>query len=80
MLNREIYLNDPLENRLANNGVAEVKDDLSEQALNTLRYELKTFVCEGEYQAGMDKILSTYLRNLGSNHEQPGVWISGFFG
>lgn len=80
MLNRDIYLNDPLENDLANNGVAEVKDDLSEQALNTLRYELKTFVCEGEYQAGMDKILSTYLRNLGSNHEQPGVWISGFFG
>lgn len=80
MLNRDIYQLDPLQNRLANNGVAEVKDDLSEQALNTLHYELQTFVCDGEYQLGMDKILSMYLRNLDSNHEQPGVWISGFFG
>jgi hypothetical protein len=80
MLNRDIYQLDPLKNRLANNGVAQVKDDLSEQALNTLRYELETFVCDGEYQAGMEKILSQYLRNLNDKHEQPGVWISGFFG
>lgn len=80
MLNREIYQLDPQQNRLENNGVAEVKDDQSAQALKTLRYELQTFVCDGEYQAGLDKILSAYLRNLGSQHEQPGVWISGFFG
>ena len=80
MLNREIYDLDPQQNRLENNGVAEVKDDQSQQALKTLRYELQTFVCDGEYQAGLDKILSTYLRNLGDGHEQPGVWISGFFG
>lgn len=80
MLNREIYQTDPQLNRLANNGVAEVKDDLSTLALQTLRYELQTFVCDGEYEAGLDKILSSYLRNLGDGHEQPGVWISGFFG
>lgn len=80
MLNREIYDLDPQQNRLENNGVAEVKDDQSQQALKTLRYELQTFVCDGEYQAGLDKILSAYLRNLGDGHEQPGVWISGFFG
>ena len=80
MINRDIYQLDPLNNRLANNGVAEVKDDLSAQALKTLRYELETFVCDGEYEAGMEKILSSYLRNLGESHEQPGVWISGFFG
>lgn len=80
MLNREIYQTDPQQNRLENNGVAEVKDDQSLQALQTLRYELRTFVCDGEYEAGLDKILSTYLRNLGEGHEQPGVWISGFFG
>lgn len=80
MLNREIYDLDPQQNRLENNGVAEVKDDQSQQALKTLRYELQTFVCDGEYQAGLDKILSAYLRNLGDSHEQPGVWISGFFG
>lgn len=80
MLNREIYQLDPTLNRLENNGVAEVKDDQSDQALRTLRYEIETFVCDGEYEAGLDKILSAYLRNLNSDHEQPGVWISGFFG
>ena len=64
MQNREIYLNDPLENELANNGVAEVKDDQSQESLTTLRYELNTFVCDGAYAAGMDKILSTYIRNV----------------
>lgn len=80
MLNRDIYLLDPQQNRLANNGVAEVKDDQSSQALKTLRYELQTFVCDGEYEKGLEKILATYLRNLTDDHEQPGVWISGFFG
>lgn len=80
MLNRDIYLTEPKNKTLANNGVAVVKDDQSEAALSTLRYELETFVCEGEYQAGLDKILSTYLRNLGGNNEQPGIWISGFYG
>lgn len=80
MLNREIYQLDPTLNRLENNGVAEVKDDQSSQALKTLRYEIQTFVCDGEYEAGLDKILSAYLTNLNSDHEQPGVWISGFFG
>ena len=80
MLNRDIYLKDPVKNQLANNGVAEVKDDLSEQALKTLRYELDTFVCDGEYEKGMDKILSTFLKKLDSGSEQPGVWISGFYG
>ena len=85
MLNQEIYAKDPLANKLANNGVAEVKDDLSAQALDTLRYELDTFVCDGEYEKGLEKILSTYLSNLGqgassASQEQPGVWISGFYG
>lgn len=80
MLNRDIYQLDPQQNRLANNGVAEVKDDQSSQALKTLRYELETFVCDGEYEKGLEKILSNYLRNLTDDHEQPGVWISGFFG
>jgi len=53
MLNREIYQLDPVENQLANNGVAKVKDDLSDQALKVLRYELQTFVCDGEYEDGM---------------------------
>jgi hypothetical protein len=80
MLNREIYLNDPITSRLANNGVAQVKDDLSKAALETLEYELRTFVCDGAYAAGMEKILNAYIQNVKNNAEQPGVWISGFFG
>ncbi|MFA0082797.1 BREX system P-loop protein BrxC [Vibrio breoganii] len=80
MLNRDIFVNDPVESRLANNGVAQVKDDVSSGALDTLEYELKTFVCDGAYERGMDSILSAYLSALKSKNEQPGVWISGFFG
>ena len=80
MLNQEIYVKDPLENQLANNGVAEVKDDVSEQALATLKYELETFVCDGEYEKGLEKILSAFLTNVDKGAEQPGIWISGFYG
>ena len=80
MLNREVYLHDPITSRLANNGVAQVKDDLSKAALETLEYELRTFVCDGAYAAGMEKILTAYIQNVKNNGEQPGVWISGFFG
>ena len=80
MINRDIYINDPENNELENKGVAEVKDDQSEAALKTLRYELRTFVCDGEYEAGLNKIMSAYLTNLRGDREQPGVWISGFFG
>ena len=57
MLNKDIYVKDPLANQLANNGVAEVKDDNSEQALSTLKYELETFVCDGEYENNNYRLL-----------------------
>ncbi|HHO0838143.1 TPA: BREX system P-loop protein BrxC, partial [Aeromonas hydrophila] len=80
MLNREIYSNDPLQSELANNGVAVVNDDQSAESFATLRYELKTFVCDGAYEAGMQKILAAYLSKLEAKVEQSGVWISGFYG
>ena len=80
MLNREIYSNDPLQSELANNGVAVVNDDQSAESFATLRYELKTFVCDGAYEAGMQKILAAYLSKLDAKVEQSGVWISGFYG
>jgi hypothetical protein len=79
MKNREIYLKDPLANRLVNQGVAEVVDPRSEQELRTLRHELETFVCEGQYARGLDRILSTYLASL-DREEQPAAWVSGFYG
>lgn len=80
MLNRDIYSKAPTENRLANNGVAEVSEDRSDAALSVLRYELETFVCNGQYEKGLETILDKFLLNLGSRAEQPGVWISGFYG
>ena len=80
MLNRDIYNKAPTENRLVNNGVAEVSEDHSEAALTVLRYELETFVCDGQYEKGLETMLDKFLLNLGSRTEQPGVWISGFYG
>ena len=80
MLNHAIFTKDPKANRLVNNGVAEVTEDLSESALTVLRYELETFVCNGQYEKGMERILDAFLKNLSNAAEQPGVWISGFYG
>ena len=80
MRNRDIYSKPPQENRLANNGVAEVSEDYSEAAAAVLRYELETFVCDGQYEKGLETILDKFLLNLDSKTEQPGVWISGFYG
>jgi len=80
MLNRDIYVDPPLERKLENQGVANVNDDTNdENALRVLRYELKTFVCDGQYEKGIQDILDTYLKNI-NKPEQPGVWVSGFFG
>jgi len=80
MKNRDIYFRDPTAIELLNNGVskvAEIGDD--ERLIKTLRFELETFVCEGEYAKGLERILRAYLGNL-SRKEQEAGWISGFFG
>ncbi len=79
MKNREVYVKDPFQQELLNNGVAEVKETGTPEEIRTLRYELETFVCEGQYATGLQRILDAYLRNL-KNPEQPAVWVSGFFG
>lgn len=78
-LNREVFATDPDSLELLNHGVAEVKGGRTEAELRTLRYELSTFVCQGQYEVGLRKVLDTYLANLGKT-EQPGIWVSGFFG
>ena len=72
--NRDLFVKDPLTWTIANEGVSSnnVED------LDTLRYELTTFVCEGEYRTGLAKILQGYLDNLGK--EQKAAWVSGFYG
>ncbi len=79
MKNRELFLKDPQDVQLLNNGVAKVMDTRTDEELRTLRFELESFVCEGQYAKGMERILSAYLTNL-DRPEQPAVWVSGFFG
>jgi len=76
----DLFLTNPNTLELLNNGVAFVKDVVTPEELKTLRFELRTFVCEGEYAKGLEKILRTYLANLGSPRAPPAVWVSGFYG
>ena len=79
MKNRDIYQRDPSKTTLLNNGVATMTDALTDDERRTLRFELEHFVCEGEYQRGLVRILDAYMSNQGQP-EQPAAWISGFFG
>lgn len=74
-----IYQQDPSQRKLVNEGVANVNDGASSEALAVLRYELETFVCDGQYGIGTAHILETFLKNI-TAAQQPGVWVSGFFG
>lgn len=75
MKTKEIFLKDPLTWRLINEGVS----SNNTEDLETLRYELESFVCEGEYLSGMHRILRGYLNNFNGS-EQKAAWISGFYG
>ena len=44
-----------------------------------MRYELESFVCEGEYRQGLDRVLTAFLENI-SQLQQQAVWVSGFYG
>ncbi len=79
MKNRDIYQKDPTTRKLVNEGVANVNDETTSHALAVLRYELETFVCDGQYEKGMSHILETYLKNI-DQAQQPAVWVSGFYG
>lgn len=79
MFNRDIFQEDPTTIKLVNEGVANVNDENTSEALAVLRYELKTFVCDGQYEKGMSHILETYLKNI-EQAQQPAVWVSGFYG
>ena len=64
MLNRAVYQKDPSDRKLVNEGVANVNDETTDVARSVLRYELDTFVCDGQYEKGMEHMLRTYLDNL----------------
>ncbi|MCK5751564.1 MAG: hypothetical protein KAH46_02535, partial [Mycobacterium sp.] len=77
--NREVFAIDPTERDIPNLGVAKVKNPEGKGDWETLEWELRSFVCEGEYERGLERILDQFLSHL-SQAEQPAVWVSGFFG
>lgn len=80
MTNRDLYSSDPTTVDLLNNGVSKVSEiGRDERQIKTLRFELETFVCDGEYARGLERMLKAYLAGLGQE-EQKAVWVSGFFG
>ncbi len=77
--NRDLFYRDPTETKIPNDGVAKVIRPETDQQWEVLRWELKSFVCDGQYARGLERILDSFLTNL--NHaQQPAVWVSGFYG
>jgi hypothetical protein len=79
MKNKELFTLNPKEVNLKNEGVAKIRTINEKEDLTIAEYELKTFVCEGEYHDGLKKMLDYYLQNFNST-EQPAFWVSGFYG
>lgn len=79
LTNRAVFVHDPLTTSIPNDGVAKVVEPRTEEEWRVLRYEFNRFVCDGEYRRGLERILSTFLRNLGEP-TQPAAWVSGFYG
>ena len=79
MKNKELFTLNPEQINLRNEGVAKIRAINEHEDLSIAEYELKTFVCEGEYHDGLKKILNNYLQSYDSV-EQPAFWVSGFYG
>src|SRR5215211_3442241 len=77
--NRELFYQDPTATKIPNDGVAKVARPETAQQWEVLKWELKRFVCEGEFARGLERILDSFLTNL-SQSQQPAVWVSGFYG
>lgn len=77
--NKEVFAKDPTETKIPNDGFAQVVRPDTDEQWEVLEWELRNFVCEGEFERGLERILNSYLTNLGQS-QQPAVWVSGFYG
>ncbi|MBB6099350.1 hypothetical protein HNR42_002791 [Deinobacterium chartae] len=79
MNNADVFARNPLHTDIPNQGVSSLGTPRRPEEWRVLQWELESFVCEGEYARGLEKILSSYLQNVEAP-EQPSVWVSGFYG
>src|SRR6266498_3375339 len=77
--NRDLFYRDPTETKIPNDGFAQVGRPETDQQWSVLRWELHSFVCEGQYARGLERILDSFLTNL-NRAQQPAVGVSGFYG
>ena len=81
MKSKELFTLNPEQVNLKNEGVAKIRSLNENEDLSIVEYELKTFVCEGEYHEGLRKMLQTYLTYLQDGKtDLPAFWVSGFYG
>src|ERR1035437_7020601 len=79
IMNRELFAQDPTTTKIPNDGVAKVARPETAQQWDVLRWELRSFVCNGQYARGLEQILDSFLSSLGQP-QQPAAWVSGFYG
>lgn len=78
-INNELFTRRPLDFEIPNDGVTNVDTPEDSNQWKVLEYELTSFVCEGEYEHGLDRILGSYISHF-RRTTQPAVWVSGFYG
>lgn len=76
---KDTLVRDPATHPLVNQGQARIADRTTDREVRELQGELSTFVCEGEYAEGIQRILSSFL-TCQSQTSQKGAWVSGFYG
>lgn len=79
MTNRELFQRDPVLTRIENDGTARVNEGQTKKEIDALRFELEHFVCEGQYEDGLIRIIESYLNHFDAA-SQPAAWVSGFYG
>ena len=74
----ELLERDPRNSALANKGQARIADAETAREGED-RAELETFVCDGQFADGLQRILERFLADIGGKRQEA-AWVSGFFG
>jgi len=75
----ELLERDPRTSVLANKGQARIADAAESALDGEDRAELETFVCDGRFADGLQRILERFLADIGGKRQEA-AWVSGFFG
>lgn len=75
----ELLERDPRTSVLANKGQARIADTAEPALDGEARGELESFVCDGRFADGLQRILERFLADIGGKRQEA-AWVSGFFG